>query len=293
MKFKVALIFICCVLAFSSVGIIKPVYGRSDDIQKAQKQIDDLRQIVLNMKKEKGQGEPKELQWNRYTTTNFEILSLDDAQGRYLSDNIEHIKTWVLWRWGMKDNNFPSKCKVICVPAADLYEKLFNKKTSAWKVDKDGYTVWIMTDGQKWNTRLPVQLTEVVIANMEAAYGTKMPVWVHRGMSVLNGRIEDIRAALPAASGFSSSSLLSMTHDAYSKLSDPQKAGFDAQAAFFCLWVRQEYNGKVFLDFLGGSVINPEQSLQYFGLTSFAECDARVRAYLDKLPSGSDYYFTW
>jgi len=296
-------------------GVNRPVVCRTADVgeklQTAKSRIGEIRGLVLNLQQNQPQPQQPaqpQLQWNRYTTDNFEVLSLDDAQGKYLCSNIEYIKTWTLWRWGIKDFDFPSvknskgdtvkvKCKLICVPSADLYEKLFNRKTPSWRVEvKDGvpeYTVWFITEGTKWNTNLPVLLTEVVIANFEASTGSKFPVWCHRGMSVLNGRIEDIRARLSLVGGFDSKSLFAMTPEAYTKLDDTKKATFDAQAAFFCLWARQEFNGKVFLDFLGGAMINPEYSLRLFNIATCADCDSRVKLYASKLATGSDYYFSW
>lgn len=254
------------------------------------------------------QPEKSEMQWNRYVTDNFEILSVDDGQGKYLYDNIEFIKVWITWRWGMKNFDFPVlnngkgesvkvRCKLICVHNAGIYEKLFNRKTPAWRIEtKNGipeYTVWLISEGEKWNTKMPAVLTEVVLNNFEANTGIKFPVWCNKGMSLVNSRLMDIRASVPFATDFDSKTLLNMTQEGYNKLTDAQKAGFDAQAAMFCLWARQEYNGKVFLDFLSGSTINPEYCLQYFGVKTYAECDLKVKAYLSKLPGGSDYYFTW
>lgn len=279
----VSLVLIACLIS----GMMVRGDVATNNFKKANDQIEDIRKLVA------GKEEPKELQWNRYVSKNFEILSLDDPQGKYLKDNVEFIKTWILWRWGIQDIDLVVKCKLICVPSQELYEKLFNRKNSDWRVDKDGYNVWLITDGQKWNTKLPVYLTEVILNNLEIQNKTKLPVWTHRGISLLNGRIEDIRNVIPSASGFSSNYILNMTPDAYAKLTDEKKVVFDAQAAVFCLWARKEFNGKVFLDFMSGSTINPEYCLQYFGLNTFAECDIKVKTYLDKLPSGADYYFTW
>lgn len=279
------LLFFVIMFGFS---IIPSIYGQ-DKIDNVNNQIEELRKLLGG----KVQPEPKALQWNRYVTANFEILSLDDAQGRYLSQNIENIKTWILWRWGIKDTDFSAKCKIMCVPTQDLYEKLFNKKKSAWKVDKTGFNIWLITDGVKWNTKLPEQLTEVVLSNFESIYKMKFPIWSRRGMSVLNGRIEDIKSLLPFVSGFSAVTFFSTTQESYQKMSDDQKFTFDAQAAYFCLWIRKEINGKIFLDFINGSLFGQERSLSILQLTSYADCDLKFKGYLEKFPGNSDQYFTW
>lgn len=266
--------------------------GVSSDIDKAKKQIHDIRQFLKEAKTNKD-PDPKSLQWNRYTTSNFEILSLDDAQGKYLTDNIEFMRIWVLWRWGLRDTEFITKCKISCVPSGVFFEKLFGRKTPTWRADRDGYNIWIITEDNKWHTRLPTLLTEIVLDNFEKKYNAKLPLWCHRGMSVLNGKIEDIKNHLALVKTFSSSKVVSTTQDAYNKMSEAEKASFDAQAAFFCLWARQEFSGKKFLDYLGGSMTNPEHSLQYFGVKTYPECDAKVNVYLSKLSQGFDHYFTW
>lgn len=249
-----------------------------------------------------------DLQWHRYLTDNFEILSVDDGQGKYLHDNIEFIKVWITWRWGMKNFDFPVlnnskgesvkvRCKLICVQNAELYEKLFNRKTPAWRVEiKNGvpeYTLWIIAEGEKWNAKIPLFLTEVVLKNFEASTGSRLPLWCGKGMSILNSRLADIRTSIPFAVNFDSKNLLNMTLEDYNKLTESQKSSFDAQAAVFCLWAKQEYNGKIFLDFLAGSISNPEYYLQYFGVKTYAECDAKVKAFISRLPVGSDNNFTW
>lgn len=263
-------------------------------IDRAQVQVKELESLLLAGAE---QPQPQPLQWNRYVTNNFEILSLDDAQGKYLYDNIEFIKTWTLWRWGMKDVDFPAdaKCKVIAVPSRDLYTKLFNRNSASWKTEvKDGKvygTIWIVTEEQKWNTAIPTQLTEIVLANFEVVYGTKMPVWCHRGMTVLNSRFMDIRQTFNAQ--VNTKTLLEMTPEGYAQMNENQRADYDAQAAVFCLWVRQERNGKAFLDFLGGSMVNPQASLQIVGSTGYPDADQRIKTYQPKLATAPDYYLTW
>lgn len=234
------------------------------------------------------QVQPKELQWNRYVTANFEILSLDDSQGKYLYNNIEFIKTWVLWRWGMKDIELSSKCKIICVPSVDLYEKLFNKQSSSWSAEQE-YVIWMITDGKKWNTKLPVYLTEIVLRNFEKKYNVEIPTWCHRGMSILNGRIDDVRLKVNTGV-FASATLLT---ENYSKLSDNQKNNYDAESALFCLWIKKEYGNKIFLKYINDSSSNPEYYLQYFGVKTYSECDQRVKQYSKQLINGSDGLFTW
>ena len=54
----------------------------------------------------------KDLAWNRYATKSFVIMSIDDAQGKWMSDNLEVIKIWCLERWGFPDFQFTKECRV-------------------------------------------------------------------------------------------------------------------------------------------------------------------------------------
>ena len=66
----------------------------------------------------------KNLVWNKWNTNNFTILSIDQAQGEYLFNNLEAIKTWSLTRWGMSDLKYSAECRVFCVPNKNLMKKL-------------------------------------------------------------------------------------------------------------------------------------------------------------------------
>lgn len=219
--------------------------------------------------------DPKDLQWNRYVTKNFEILSLDDAQGKYLSGNVEYIKTWVLWRWGVKDVEFKKPCKLICVPSTPLNARLFGKNVPVVKSDENGTIIWMISEQPKWHSALAGLITEAAVTNLESVSGKKLPLWCRRGMSVLNGRVSDIK--MPAK--VDTKWLMD------GKPTEAQKATYDAQAAAFCLWVRTEYNGKVFLDVLSDT---SEQGLQkHLGL-GYSAADAKIQSFLQKADK-----FTW
>lgn len=277
-------------ILFSLLVLYKPPDDENKILQNVNKANNNINEIRDLLKKE---PDIKELQWNRYVTVNFEILSLDNNQGKYLSKNVENIKTWVLWRWGIKDVNFIKKCKIMCVPSKSLYNKLFSKNESVWRVDKDGYNIWLITEGVDWNIKLPFLMTEVVLANFEDTYKSKLPLWCYKGMSILNGPIKDIKSGLGFTNDISTSKILTMTLENYKSLNDKEKKVFDFQCSFFCLWIKQEYGIKVFLDFMSGTMVNKEQSLRFLGLGTYAECDGKLKLYLSKLSNGANYYFTW
>lgn len=246
--------------------------------------------------------DPVILQWNRYTTKNFEILSVDDAQGKYLYDNIEFIKTWILWRWGIKDIDFSVddnkqiiRCKVVVVPNKELYFKLFNKKEPTWRVEiKDNKVegvIWIISEDVKWNTSIPTQLTEVILTNFEVNYQTKFPFWCKRGVTLLNSKYSDIKSSFNST--VDSKYVLEMTSESYLQLNVDQRAAFDSQATILCLWLKKEKNGKVFLDFLSASMAHPQSAIQTLGFDSYFDFDQKLKIYSPKLATVSNNYLTW
>ena len=59
--------------------------------------------------------------WNRWTSENFTVLSLNDIQAQYLHKHLELVKVWVFNRWGLYDVDFSVECKMICVDDPDLF----------------------------------------------------------------------------------------------------------------------------------------------------------------------------
>jgi hypothetical protein len=137
---------------------------------------------------------------------------------------------------------------------------------------------------------MPLILTELVLTNFEASTGGRLPVWCHRGQSVLNSRMVDIRERIISVKNVDSKQILNKSLDDYSKLSDIQRADFDAQSTCFCLWLRKEYGENVFLQFLSGS---PDSCLQQLGFKTYSDCDAKLKEYLLKISASPDYYLSW
>jgi hypothetical protein len=197
--------------------------------------------------------ELQNLQWNRYTTPNFVVLSIDDAQGKWLADNLEKIKTWCLTRWGFPDIKFSKECRVMCVPNRPLMKKLFNLNNSSYEIRrKDGKleisVLWLILD-DKPNKTIPNELTSVCLAEFEAQHNVKLGYYIHRGMSLLNLPQEISRQSLAAlgmdvAKGetiFNSEKMFSLTEEEYNKLSPDQQKTFEQQSIALCLLLRKEF----------------------------------------------------
>ena len=74
--------------------------------------------------------EIKSLEWNRYVTKNFTILSIDNQKGKQLAETIDSLKSLSLTKWGFPDVKFTKECRVFCVPNYNLLKKLFNLNAS-------------------------------------------------------------------------------------------------------------------------------------------------------------------
>lgn len=198
----------------------------------------------------------KDLQWNRYTTENFVILSIDNAQGKWLSKNIEHIKKECLSRWGFPENSrgkFTKECRVFCVPDKTLLKKLFaldQSKVEARK--KEGRlemtALWLVLDDKPSKT-IPEYLSQVCFSEFESANNVSLGFWFKRGASLLNGTIPDIRQEIVNLSSvvgkdqpiFPSDKMFSMTQEDYLKETNENKKIFDQEAIALCLLLRKEF----------------------------------------------------
>lgn len=238
--------------------------------------------------------------WNRYADdkSSFEVLSLDDEKGRYLYDNIDSIKAWIMVRWALANDQFPAKCKVMVVPSKDVFKELFGKDAPQYRVSRDSankiqeLTVWVTTDDPHWHTgNLTRTLTEVSLQNYEAKQG-KIGYWAHRGFAVLNGDIATIRQMLGNLAIvfqrdtkiYWSKEILNMTPDVLAKHPIESSIWFDNESAAFCLMLFKEYGAKKFNDFLSQSREGPEAALKnVYGFKSYADCDLAFKAYMKKI----------
>lgn len=238
--------------------------------------------------------ELKNLVWNKWDTENFTILSLDAGQGKYLHDNIEQMKTWVLSRWGLPDVKFSAECRVLCVPNQQLMKKLFRLDQSHGEVrrNKDGKielsVLWLVLD-KKPAEVIPPSLTLVCLAELESR-NLKMDYWTVRGMSLLNGTLPQIRSELAPLSGviaadnkiFFSQKLFATTEEDWKKLSVEQRRLFDQESAALCLLLRKEFGQDNLLKFI--STGGGEQNFaSVYGFQSFQVFDSTLKSYMTNL----------
>lgn len=237
----------------------------------------------------------KNKQWNRWTSKNFVVCSLNDLQARYLHDNLENVKTWTYTRWGLTDFDFSAECRVICVDDKVLFKKLFNIDKTKIEVRKENnkvkmYVIFLLID-EKPSKTLPLPLTEICLAEMEQR-GIKTGWWLHRGMSILNGTLPDIRLQLNNLyvnvqnnkNVYSSKMLFTLTEEQYLKETETSKDGFDKCALSMCLLLRKEFGQDKFLQFIKEA--NPETGLQkIYGFENYDKFDSSYKRYLIDLTS--------
>lgn len=225
------------------------------------------------------QGLPKELEglsWNRWTSKNFVVCSLNDPQAQYLHKHLELVKGWCFSRWGMYDIDLSVPCKLICVDNKDVYRKLFNLNATKVEVRRDSggriteTVIFLLIDGPPSHT-VPTPLTEVCLAEFAQRYQGNFGVWTFRGMGKLNGTLEQIRKSIlnikPRLEKneplFFSKGILEMTYDQYKLLPDDQKVLYDDCATVFALMIRKEFGQDKYLRFLQKTAENaPEEAIK-------------------------------
>lgn len=243
--------------------------------------------------------ELKDLQWNRWTTDNFTILSIDDSQGEWLAKNIEQIKTWGLTRWGFPDFTYAAECRVMCVPNKRLMKKLFNIEKSTFEPRyKDGRLqmtiLWLLLDDVPRNI-LPQYISEANFYQFAEAHNTQLGMFASRGMALMNSSDSDVRLKLASLKDslhqddpiYLSKVLMTMTRDEYKKESLQNKKLYDAEVMALCLMLRKEFGEAKLQGFLRIASRNgSEQALKtVYGFSGYEHFDSSFQRYMKDLSS--------
>ena len=239
-------------------------------------------------------------QWNRWTTKNFVICSINNDQAQYLNKNLEDLKTWIYTRWGFSDMDFNSECRLICVDDATLYEKFFRIKESKVairrKTDSKNIelsVVFLLLNKSPSQT-IPAPITEVCISEFEQKNKLVFGWWAHRGISLLNENIPGIREKLKKLHTdlsqdkpmYFTKNLLNLSESQWRKLSKEDRDFFDRNAMTFCLFLRKEFGQYKFLWFLKDSSLNNDPELaikKHYGFFSYDHIDASFKRYMSDL----------
>jgi hypothetical protein len=241
--------------------------------------------------------ELKDLVWNRYTSNNFVIMSIDNAQGKWMSENINKIKTWCIERWGFPDFQFTKECRVFCVPNKSLCKKLFNLDDSKVEIRRKNGEIeitamWLILDDKPARI-IPKQLTQVCFAEFEQKHNVTIPFFAKNGIRLLNGISSDIRSDMiylglhvdKDQPIFISEKMFLMTEDEYENSSLENKKIFDSQSIALCLLLRKEFGETKMQGFLRMSSKNDPKDvlLTIYGFTSYAQFDQSYLRYIKDL----------
>jgi len=235
--------------------------------------------------------------WNRWTTENFVVCSLSNSQGKYLHDHLGEIKQWIYHRWGLYDVDFSVNCKLICVNDKNLFNKLFRLERTRVEVRRDANgkiketVVFLLLDKSASKT-VPMPLTEVCLAEFEQKYGVRFGWWVHRGMSMLNGTIPNIRREITIQGKYlgnpeqNSRTIMEITESQYKKLSYEQRRLYDGAAMMLCLLYKKEFGTTKFQQMMQETSKgkSPEKAVQQvLGFRNYEHLDQSFDRYIGDL----------
>lgn len=237
-------------------------------------------------------AQSENLQWNRYETQNFVILSLDNEQGNWLNSNLESLKSDCLNRWGFPDDKFTKECRIFCVPNKDLLKKLFKIDEPKVEIKKDISVVWTISQDSK---SISKSLMMVCLSELEEKQKIQIGFWFKKGASELNGQVHEIQNEISALHKFisrddlmfTSKKMFEITENEYLKLNEKEKKLFDIQATTLCLMLRKEFGEahlQGFLRFSGKN--NPENVLKViYNFQSYSHFDKQYIRYMKDLSS--------
>lgn len=265
--------------------------------------------VALSQEAEKPASDVQpELKWNRWTSDSFVVHAITNDKGKYLQENLEDIKKWILERWGLHQIKFGtetiqtdqgprqySHVKLWCVEDPVLFEDRYGVKDSKVEIlrSSDGkiknIEVFLLVDDAP-SIDIPVPLTEAILAEFEERHDVKFGWWAHRGMGLLNATIPQIKSNLTNLHGkldqriFMSDSLLTLTKENWTKQSDDNKLLFDQEAMVLCLLLRKEFGQLRLLHFLKEANTDPEKALtKIYEFKSYDEFDASFSRYMQHL----------
>jgi hypothetical protein len=246
----------------------------------------------------KSQSIPKEfegLTWNRWTSKNFIVCSLNDTQAQYLHRHLELVKGWTLTRWGIEDIDLSVPCKLICVDGKDLFKKLFSLENTKVEIrrNNDGQisetVIFLLIEGPPSQT-VPVPLAEVCIAELAQKNYQNFAPWVYKGMSHLNSTLDQIKNYIlrikPSLDKneplFYSKALFELDKEQYKKLTEEQRKNYDSCSVIMCLFIRKEFGQDSYLKFLQKATEDsPEQAVkEILKFESYDNFDKTFKRYM-------------
>lgn len=138
------------------------------------------------------------LVWNRYTTGNFTILSINNSTGKWLYNNIENIKSWSMNRWGLPNLDLKNECRIMVVSDNKLLNKLFNINQSRFEIrdfgDSKIHAIWVVVESQDdLLNNIPYFVSICSYYDLLESRSIEPNFCVINGISCLNTSVDNIR----------------------------------------------------------------------------------------------------
>lgn len=190
----------------------------------------------------------KGLVWNKWSTNNFIVLSIDKNQGLYIKNNIEKIKTRILNEWGYEDFNFTGDCKLVCVSNKNLLKRIFKLDFPKFEFRKNDNNqlelcaIWFSLEDMKFPISL---LTELCIVQKEFKDSVTFPLFCKRGMVFLSNDLDFVKNKLRDFDSFEEN-ILEFTNI---KQLPENTDNFDLNSVILCLLMRKEYGAYNFSNY--------------------------------------------
>lgn len=204
--------------------------------------------------------ELKNLQWNRYVNDNIVVLSIDDKQGRWLSNNVPKIISSCAKQWKIDENllGFSREFRIFCVPNKNLLEKLFGIDSSKVEVRRDANdaieisVMWIILEELKSNDIAPFVLRPAFFEFGENNFA--LPWWFVRSAEILSGsndfKSNVLSCLFEEVVLLESNKILETSYNEYSDMNLDDKNKFDLQALILTLMLRKELGIIKFKEFI-------------------------------------------
>jgi len=223
----------------------------------------------------------KGLVWNKWSTKNFIIISIDKNQGLFLKNNIEKFKSQLFDSWGIKDVDFKGECKVVCVSNKKLLKRIFRLDDSKFEVRKSengdiSCVIWFSLEEK--NNDFPIfELMQVCSTQLEAELNDSVPLFCKRGMGLLSENFESIRTRL-LENNLDKISFNDISSKKEQDLKNQKEMNdFDVSSAVVCLLLRKEYGQDNFLNYLH------TKNIGEFGINNIEKLNEIINRYYGHL----------
>jgi len=223
----------------------------------------------------------KNLQWNRYTTKNFTVISIDNKDGQWLFNNLDALKQKCINKWGITNIDFSAECRIMIVNDKDLFKKFFNLSEPRIEIrKKDNKTdiigVWLCLVDKDYED-LEKVISEICFKDM-LDKKERSKKFLEEGISLLSQPANKIKNLIDEGLTFDFS-FLNKNEEDYKKMSENEKRNFSANSLTLCLMLRKEFGERKFLKlmFSKGDILS--QIIEIYGYKNKEDFEKTFKRY--------------